>query len=391
MELKKILSLIPNSLLEELAIETEVDVFTKKLQGEVIFKLLLHCILTHKENSLRTMESAYETLVFKLINRKYQQESIRFNSISARLSVINPLYFERLFESCVGIYKKEIGKEKEDIVRFDSTIVSLTTKLLSVGYHLKGGDADKFRQLKFTVGFANNIPEMAHFYYEQQYTSENVALKETLLKQAKYDKESIKVFDRGITSRNTYDELSERKITFISRLNNHAKHTIVKANDGAAIFPMETTSLTITSDDWCQLYGSDKKAKHLVRRIGAVVKDSGESIVFVTNSTALTAVEVTVLYRKRWDIEVFFKFIKQHLNFSHLINRSENGIKVVLYVTMIAAVLLLAYKRINQLKGYKIPKLKFAVELETEIVRDIVLMCGGNADKLNEILLCNTT
>ena len=151
MELKKILSLIPNSLLEELAIETEVDVFTKKLQGEVIFKLLLHCILTHKENSLRTMESAYETLVFKLINRKYQQESIRFNSISARLSVINPLYFERLFESCVGIYKKEIGKEKEDIVRFDSTIVSLTTKLLSVGYHLKGGDADKFRQLKFSA------------------------------------------------------------------------------------------------------------------------------------------------------------------------------------------------------------------------------------------------
>lgn len=391
MELQKILSLIPPKLLKDLAIETEVDVFTKKLQGEVIFKLLLHCIISDKDNSLRTMASLYETLFFRLINRNHQQKSIRFNSISTRLSVINPEYFEKLFENCVALYKQHLGEDKERIIRFDSTIVTLTTKLLSVGYHLKAGDADRVRQLKFTVGFANKIPEIVHFYYEQKYTSENVALKETLLTQAKQDTESIKVFDRGITARTTYDELTENEITFISRLNNNAKHKVIKAQENAKSFPIETDTLTIINDNWCQLYGSDKKAKHLVRRIAAIRKEDNEPIVFVTNDKTLTANEVTALYKQRWDIEVFFKFIKQHLNFNHLINRSENGIKVVLYVTMIAAVLLLAYKNANRLDGYKIPKQKFAAELETELVKHLITMCGGNPNKLNQILLCNSS
>ena len=101
MELQKILSLIPSGLLEELAIETEVDVFSKKLQGEVLFKLLLHCIISHKDNSLRGMESTYETLFFGLINRKHYRKSVRYSSISKRLSTINPEYFEKLFENCV--------------------------------------------------------------------------------------------------------------------------------------------------------------------------------------------------------------------------------------------------------------------------------------------------
>ena len=46
-----------------------------------------------------------------------------------------------------------------------------------------------------------------------------------------------------------------------------------------------------------------------------------------------------------------FKFIKQHLNFSHLLNRTENGIKVVMYVTMTAAILLAHYKKQKRIKG----------------------------------------
>ena len=60
----KIINSIPSSLLSALAVETNVDKFSKKLQGEIIFKLLLYCILTEKETSLRGMQSAFETSVF---------------------------------------------------------------------------------------------------------------------------------------------------------------------------------------------------------------------------------------------------------------------------------------------------------------------------------------
>ena len=51
------------------------------------------------------------------------------------------------------------------------------------------------------------------------------------------------------------------------------------------------------------------------------------------------------MYRSRWAIEVFFKGIKQHLSFSHLTSRSENGIKVMIYMSLIAALLLIWYKQ----------------------------------------------
>ena len=62
-----------------------------------------------------------------------------------------------------------------------------------------------------------------------------------------------------------------------------------------------------------------------------------EQIIFVTNipEDYLSSKEIAEIYIKRWEIEIFFKLIKQELHFSHLINRSENGIRVMLYVTML--------------------------------------------------------
>ncbi len=93
-----------------------------------------------------------------------------------------------------------------------------------------------------------------------------------------------------------------------------------------------------------------------------------------------------MLYRHRWDIEVFFKFLKQELNFSHLINRSENGIRVMLYCTMIAAILLLAYKELNGLKGYKIMKQQFVNEMEKSLLKDFVVLCGGDPNMVETLL-----
>lgn len=391
MELQKVLSLIPSKLLEELAVETEVDVFSKKLQGEVMFKLLLHCVISHKDNSLRMMESAYETLIFRLINSKNRQSSIRYSSISTRLSVINAAYFEKLFEVCVRVYKDELGTDKKAIIRFDSTIVALSTKLLNVGYQLKGGDAENYRQLKFTVGYGD-IPEIVHFYTDQTHNSENVALRETILKQSESDLDRIKVFDRGITARSTYDTFTNKGIQFVSRINVKAKHDKIKSNDTKKKQSIETATLKIVSDEWCQFYGEGGvKPKHLFRRIEAIRLEDNEPISFITNISNLTAADITELYKRRWDIEVFFKFIKQLLNFNHLISRNENGIKVILYVTMIASILLTAYKKLNHLNGYKIPKLKFSNELENEIVKELIRLCGGNPEKLKEILLCNSS
>ena len=105
---------------------------------------------------------------------------------------------------------------------------------------------------------------------------------------------------------------------------------------------------------------------------------------FLTNIQELSASEVTEIYKKRWEIEVFFKFLKQEMSFSHLLSRTENGIKVMLYMTMIAAMLILIYRKINAIEGYKIAKLQFVNELEFSLIKEMVLLCGGDPAKLNE-------
>ena len=193
------------------------------------------------------------------------------------------------------------------------------------------------------------------------------------------------VFDRGISSRDSYDLLTKNKIQFVSRINDNPKQTIHTANKIKK--KMQTDTLTIVSDSWVYLYTERKtRSEYPVRLIKATKKSDKESIVFISNMDNLTASEITEIYKSRWNIEVFFKFIKQHLNFSHLLNRTENGIKVIMYVTMTAAILLLEYKQLKKLKSYKLTKQKFAYDLERDIIYNIVIMCDGNEMQAKKML-----
>lgn len=386
--LSRLFSFIPDKELEAFAVDTQVNKYSKKLQGELLFKLLFYCLITEKDNSLRGMQSALESALFRAVSNSDSTLSIAHSSISERLNTVRYQYFEKIFQHCVKEYKSSCEVVKKDIVRFDSTIVSLSSKLLSIGYNLKGGDADKYRLLKFTIGYSD-VPDCICFYTEQTYTSENVALKETIISNQKV-KQNITVFDRGISSRANYDLLTKSKVWFVSRIDPDAKQTVYKANELTT--DVETNTLTIISDSWVYLYTMNKKrSTYPVRIIKAIKKSDGETISFITNLKKMKSKEITEIYKSRWQIEIFFKFIKQHLNFSHLLNRTENGIKVVMYVTMTAAILLANYKKQKGLKGYKIAKRKFAQDLERDIIYNIVLLCNGDAEQAKRMLYQNTS
>jgi len=384
----RLLTFIPDESLESFALNTQVNKGTKKLHGQLLFKLLFYCMLTEKDNSLRGMQSALESAIFRTISGLPSDFGVSHSSISERLNVISVDFFERIFQYCLAAYNKTAVGVSKDIVRFDSTIITMSTKLMKIGYQIKGGDAEKYRLLKFTVGYSN-MPDCICFYKDPSYTSENMALTETILSNQRTDTQ-INVFDRGITARHNYDKLSEKNISFISRINPGARREVHVTNTLKK--NIQTETLTITSDSWVYLYAaSNKKTKYPVRQIESIRKDNGEKITFVTNCKDISCKEISEIYKSRWDIEVFFKFIKQHLNFSHLLNRTENGIKVMMYVTMTVAILLAEYKRLNNLIGYKIPKRKFAQELENDILYNFVLMCKGDPAIAKKLIYPNST
>ena len=101
-----LLELIDNSVLESIAIDTNVNYKSKKLSGEVVFKLLLMSILDNTKISLRIMEKTFSNNLFKLFSGVEKKETIRYNSISERLSVINHTYFEQIYKHVYQLSKK---------------------------------------------------------------------------------------------------------------------------------------------------------------------------------------------------------------------------------------------------------------------------------------------
>ncbi len=57
----------------------------------------------------------------------------------------------------------------------------------------------------------------------------------------------------------------------------------------------------------------------------------------------------------------------------------------MLFMILITAMLILAYKKLNKIEGYKIAKLKFSDELQMEIIKELILICGGNPEKLKHL------
>lgn len=379
MQVSEVLNYIPKEDLERLSIEYKVDYQVKKLDGQTMFQLLLFSMLNVRQNSLRVMEEFYHSLAFKSIaNNSF--EGVKYNSIRDRLVNINPDFFEAIFNSCLSQFKDKYLKKKHNIISFDSTLVSISSKLLKDGMQINQRGDKKF--VKFSMAFSN-VPIHSKVFTEQAFVSEDFALKD-LINECPLNTDNILVFDRGLQARATFDDLNNKEFIFVTRLNNYTRFETINEFE---IIENETERLWIKKDLQVVLFDKrSKKTKTFLRLIIANEKQSGEIFYFLTNSKDLSSKEIADIYKQRWEIEVFFKFIKQNLNFSHLLSRNTNGIKVIMYMTLITAILITVYKKLNSLKGYKIPKLKFANELEILIIKDIVLKCGGNPDKVNEIM-----
>ena len=386
MKARDLIRMLPKYKFIYLAKKYETDYKVKKLRGETVFLVMLESLFSSFNYTLRAVASEFNEKNFQehvLRNKEYI--TIDHTAFHYRLNKIDSEYFRELFEVAKKTYAPYLNNlnKKYSIWIFDSTTVTQSAKLLKqCGFQTTAGKQTK--QVKYTIAY-HEIPEVARLYTHKKYNGENPALGEAILT-TEIPKTSIILFDRGLQARAVYDKITEKGNLFISRLNKVYKADIIKENT-----PEGTN---ITQDKEGYLYTRkgektrsnyriihlkpkttqlDKKKKNQISRRAHRPKNAmrtveeltterlGEEIIFITNipKEQISAKEITEIYRERWKIESFFKFLKQELHFSHLINRTENGIKSVMYITMIYAIILLAYKRINELDGYKYVKIRF--------------------------------
>ena len=121
---------------------------------------------------------------------------------------------------------------------------------------------------------------------------------------------------------------------FVGRMKTSAVYKVVESRETTEDFILEDQVIRLSSDK------AKKSCPTDLRRVKIRREEDGKTLVFISNDLKRTATEIAALYKSRWQIELFFKWIKQNLKIKRFIGRSENAVKIQVLTAMIAYLLL---------------------------------------------------
>ena len=376
----ELLKLIPDTLLSELGELFQADKWIKKLKADVMFKLVLYSLLHTDRMSLRVMETHAKDPFFKILAPSFEADTVTWVGIRERLIHLNIDYCKSLYEH---VYS-EISKLYDDktladyhIKRYDSTMIASFSYLLS---GMKVGNTAKGKtQVKLTTEFKDDFLIQMHFHSDQGHLSEEIALKEAV-KAGKHTKEEVSVFDKGLQKRQSFVQFDTAGTLFVGRLHDNPRYELLYSHsqgDGKSEeleVIQDSEELEFIQDSAVYLYERQNReaVQTKLRLIQYKLKKDGQMLSFITNLWDVEAKVIADIYKRRWDIEVLFRFLKQEMNLTHFVCNDLNAIQVMLYFTMICAMLVLIFKKKNGIKSYKIAKIQFFKELVYNIFLHIL-------------------
>uniref|UniRef100_UPI003217E365 IS4 family transposase n=1 Tax=uncultured Draconibacterium sp. TaxID=1573823 RepID=UPI003217E365 len=381
MSVSELLSLLPDEELNKIARQTKVNYYVKVLDGKSIFCLILYALVECQRNSLRTMEDIFNSPQFKFLFNLDSSQTVRHSSISERLSVINIEFFQQAYDltyKYFSSYYNRIQRENARLIQVDSSMVAEAANKLIDGMNI-GRKKDGKKQIKYTVAFDGDLPCMTKIFTNRQCLSEDITIPQVVFDYAQKEKSAIFTFDRGVGKRETFRRLSQQGTSFVTRINPGAKYKLVRELENGN--NRLVGSLELIKELEVQLPKNRKEhwvfSEETFRLTITQHPEDGTEYWFLTNLFEIDVEEVLQYYKKRWDIEVFFRFLKQELNFSHITSTNPNGIAVMMYMTMITAMMVLIYKKLNNV-CYKTAVRRISLEINELIIKMIVKHCGGD-------------
>ena len=167
-----------------------------------------------------------------------------------------------------------------------------------------------------------------------------------VLDQLAFEAGAFYVMDRGYVDFARLHALHQAGAFFVTR----AKSPM----DARRVYSAPTDRSTgVISDQRVMLNGhySAKKYPEHLRRVRFKDPESGKTLIFLTNNTALPALTIAALYKSRWQVELFFKWIKQHLRIKKFLGNSENAVKTQVWCAVATYVLIAIVKKELQLEA----------------------------------------
>lgn len=188
----------------------------------------------------------------------------------------------------------------------------------------------------------------------------------------KFPKGSIVAIDKGYNDYTWYKQLTEKEISFVTRLKTNAKFRVVCRRD-------VLKSKALTSDQTIEFTGPQtaKKCPIQLRRIGYRDPETGKRYVFLTNNFKLAAKTIADIYKARWQVELFFKWIKQNLKIKSFVGTSKNAVMTQIWIAL-CIYLLLAFLKFQSKLKKSMQQILRLLQLNLFEKRDLMALLRGD-------------
>jgi len=235
------------------------------------------------------------------------------------------LFYESLKFCKMSATKNRKFRFKNKLLSLDSTVIALCLSLFPWAEFRRTKGAVKLHLLLDHDGY---FPTYACI-------SEGRKHDVTIARKLSFPKGSIVVMDRGYTDYSLFASWTENGIYFVTRMKDNADFTVVEEKDTPPV-------ITVLSDQFIEFNGyyARKKCPHVLRRVTVWDMENEQEIVLLTNHLKFAATTISKIYRDRWQIELFFKALKQNLKIKTFVGTSKNALYIQLWTALIAMLLI---------------------------------------------------
>jgi len=354
----QILTLIPRHDFQRLVKQTGAEYRSKGLSSWSQVVAMLFCQLG-RAHSLREIEGGLKSCEGKLVHLGIEAPA------RSSLSYANAPRPWELFEQVFyGLYEtvaaKVVGKRK---FRFKNKLVSLDATVIDLCLSLF--DWATFRRTKGAVKLHLVLDHDGYLPCFGLITDGSVH-EVPVAPQLPFAPGTIVVDDRGDNDYRLFATWTEANVFFVTRMKHNAQFDVVEEREPPQhrrILRDQTIRLTRV--------GAAEKCRHPLRRIEAIREDTGEILVFLTNHHGLGASTIAALYKDRWQIELFFKTLKQNLKIKTFVGTSANAVKIQIW-TALMAMLLLRYWPVTSRFGWSLANLVALLRMNLFTHRDLM-------------------
>ena len=268
--------------------------------------------------------------------------------------------YQQVFFTLLGRCQSEmVGRKK---FRFKNKLVSLDSSVIDLCVTLF--DWAKFRRTKGAIKLhllLDHDGYLPSFAVITEGKVSDVKVAHTL----RLDPGTIVVYDRGYNDYSLFGQWTSRGVYFVTRMKDKALYEVVERRT----VPQGTP---ILKDQIIRLTGSraEEKCPFLLRRVEVYIPEKNATYAFLTNQLKLGSTTIAAIYKDRWQIELFFKALKQNLKIKTFVGTSANAVKIQIWTALIA-MLILRYLQLKSRYPWSLSNLIALLRLNLFTHRDL--------------------